>query len=210
MSERLPEEIIVIVPVGMLGGGVTREQVRYGIEQGAHAIAGRCGFDGQRASVSGAGCVEDEPRVGETRPWRFLLRRRIVREFRCWWAVAGTSGTDSGVDWTRDIVVEVAQELGLAPKIACVYSEQDPAGLVALNRAGRISALPPLGPASDDLLLSCEHIVALMGPEPYMAALRGGAGIVLGGRTTDTAVLAAVPLMYGAGGRASVARGQGG
>jgi hypothetical protein len=38
-----------------------------------------------------------------------------------------------------------------------------------------------------------------MGPEPYIAALKEGADIVLGGRTTDTAVLAAVPLMLGAG-----------
>jgi hypothetical protein len=38
-----------------------------------------------------------------------------------------------------------------------------------------------------------------MGPEPYIAALKAGADIVLGGRTTDTAVIAAVPLMLGAG-----------
>src|SRR4029453_16714276 len=50
-----------------------------------------------------------------------------------------------------------------------------------------------------ELFASCDRIVALMGPEPYVAALREGADIVLGGRTTDTAVLAAVPLMHGAG-----------
>jgi hypothetical protein len=37
-----------------------------------------------------------------------------------------------------------------------------------------------------------------MGPEPYIRALQQGAVIVLGGRTTDTAVLAALPLMLGA------------
>jgi len=36
-----------------------------------------------------------------------------------------------------------------------------------------------------------------MGYEPFAAALREGADIVLAGRTTDTAVLAAVPLMRG-------------
>ena len=54
--------------------------------------------------------------------------------------------------------------------------------------------------ASDHLpFKQCDHIVALMGPEPYIAALEGGADIVLGGRTTDTAVLAALPLLRGAG-----------
>jgi hypothetical protein len=37
-----------------------------------------------------------------------------------------------------------------------------------------------------------------MGPEPFIAALEAGADIVLGGRTTDTAVLACYPLMKGA------------
>jgi hypothetical protein len=56
-----------------------------------------------------------------------------------------------------------------------------------------------MGPVTDEVLESCEHIVALMGPEPYVAALQAGADIILGGRTTDTAVLAAVPLLLGAG-----------
>jgi hypothetical protein len=111
----------------------------------------------------------------------------------------GTSGTDAGVDWTRDIAIEVARELNITPKIACLYSEQKPADLIKKNRQGKITALPPLGPVTDEVLESCEHIVALMGPEPYMAAVAAGADIVLGGRTTDTAVLAAVPLMMGAG-----------
>jgi hypothetical protein len=51
----------------------------------------------------------------------------------------GTSGTDSGVDCTRDIAVEAANELGIIPTIACLYSEQRAAYLVQRNRDGRIS-----------------------------------------------------------------------
>jgi hypothetical protein len=115
----------------------------------------------------------------------------------------GTSGTDSGVDWTRDIALEVARELGITPKIACLYSEQEAAVLKSKNNEGKLTPLPPLGPASNQLLDACDHIVALMGAEPYIEALKAGADIVLGGRTTDTAVLAAVPLMRGAGVAAS-------
>jgi hypothetical protein len=43
----------------------------------------------------------------------------------------------------------------------------------------------------------CEHVVGLMGPEPIAEALRGGADVVLAGRATDTALLAALPLMRG-------------
>src|SRR3982074_3328599 len=37
----------------------------------------------------------------------------------------GQAGGDAGVAWTRDIAVEVAAELGLTPRIAVLYSEQD-------------------------------------------------------------------------------------
>jgi hypothetical protein len=58
--------------------------------------------------------------------------------------------------------------------------------------------LAPAPPLDDVAIDACVHIVALMGPEPYIAAIDAGADIVLGGRTTDTAVLSALPLMRGA------------
>ena len=84
-------------------------------------------------------------------------------------------------------------------RIAVIYSEQGLADLKARNAGGLVTPLPPAGPLSDESLEACNHIVALLGPEPYMAAVAAGADIVFGGRTTDTAVLAAIPLMRGAG-----------
>jgi hypothetical protein len=109
----------------------------------------------------------------------------------------GTSGCDVAVDQTLEIAMEVARELGDALRIAVIYSEQDPKDLRARNAGGRVTPLPPAGPLDNASLEACTHIVALMGPEPYMAAIAAGADIVLGGRTTDTAVLAAIPLMHG-------------
>jgi hypothetical protein len=99
----------------------------------------------------------------------------------------------------RDVALEIAQEHGLHPRIALLYSEQPAALMKAKAIAGRVTPLAPMTGADPELFGQCEHIVALMGPEPYIAALETGADIVLGGRTTDTAVLAALPLMRGAG-----------
>jgi hypothetical protein len=79
-----------------------------------------------------------------------------------------------------------------------VYSEQSKETVKQLNAAGKIRALPPLGPLADTTIDECEHIVAAMGVEPFIAALKGGADIVLAGRATDTAVLACYPIMKGA------------
>jgi hypothetical protein len=111
----------------------------------------------------------------------------------------GTSGADEAVRWTLDIALEIAREEGLTPRIAVLYSELDAARVAHAASTGLIAPLAPMSSTDPDLFAGCDRIVALMGPEPYIAALEQGADIVLGGRTTDTAVLAAVPLMRGAG-----------
>jgi hypothetical protein len=197
-ADRPPRDIVVVVPTGMLGGGVKREHIQYGIAGGAHAIAVDSGSTDSGPSYLARG-VSKMNRESIRRDLEILMDEASKAGIPLLIGSCGTSGTDSGVDWTRDIAVEVAQRLGITPTIACLYSEQRPADLVVKNREGKITPLPPLGPVTDELLESCEHVVALMGPEPYIAALEAGATIVLGGRTTDTAVLAAVPLRLGAG-----------
>ena len=197
-SDGVAGEIIVVVPTGMLGAGVKREHIRYGITNGAHAIAADSGSTDSGPAYLARG-VSKMNRESIKRDLEILMDEAFRARIPLLIGSCGTSGTDSGVDWTRDIAIEVAMDLGIEPRIACLYSEQNPADLVLKNQQGRITPLPPLGPATDELLESCEHIVALMGPEPYVAAVQAGADIVLGGRTTDTAVLAAIPLLRGAG-----------
>jgi Acyclic terpene utilisation family protein AtuA len=197
-EDRLPGEIKIIVPTGMLGGGVRRDHVRYGIARGAHAIAADSGSTDSGPSYLARG-VSKTNRESVKNDLEVLMGEANKAGIPLLVGTCGTSGTDAGVDWTRDIAIEVAEELGIKPKIACLYSEQTAAGLIRKNRDAKITPLPPLGPITDSVLESCEHIVALMGPEPYMGAISAGADIVLGGRTTDTAVLAAIPLLKGTG-----------
>jgi hypothetical protein len=109
----------------------------------------------------------------------------------------GTSGTDAGVDWTAEICAEIAAEEGLTARVARVYSEQSIETLAPYLVGQRIAALAPAPAIDEQRLRECTHIVALLGFEPLAAAIDAGAEIVLSGRATDTAVLAAVPLMRG-------------
>lgn len=188
----------VVVPVGALGAGILPEHLEAGLAAGAHAMAMDAG-----STDSGPSCLATG--VSKYSRGAVMSDLRVLMEAQKRWPVpiligsCGTSGNDLGLDWTRDIVLELAEELGVSPRIALLYSEQAPALIKARNKAGRVHPLAPLGPLDDPTVDRCEHIVALMGPEPYIAALEAGADIVLGGRTTDTAVIAAVPLMRGAG-----------
>lgn len=186
----------VISPTGALGAGILREHVDYGIARGAHAIAVDAGSTDSGPAYLARG-VSKMPREAVRRDLLVLMSAAHAAGIPLLVGSCGTSGTREGVDWTRDIALDVAAELGIAPVIACLYSDVDPTLLRERNADGRVRPLPPHGELDDATIDACDHIVALMGPEPYVAAVQAGADIVLGGRTTDTAVLAAVPLMHG-------------
>jgi hypothetical protein len=193
----LKNPIKIIVPTGSLGAGADEEEVRYGIAQGAHAIATDAGSTDSGAAYLALG-ISKNNRGSVKRDLKILMKAGADAGIPLIVGTSGQAGGDQNVDWTLDIALEVARELAIRPRIALLYSEQDKAILKAKNAAGKIRPLPPLGALDDSTIDACDHIVAVMGPEPYIAALQAGADIILGGRTTDTAVLACYPLMKGA------------
>lgn len=191
------ETIKIIVPCGSLGAGVRPEEIEYGIAQGAHAIASDAGSTDSGAAYLALG-ISKNNREAVKRDLAILMLAQAKATIPIMIGSCGQAGGNSGLNWTRDIALEIAREHNLTPKIALLYSEQDKAILKAKNANGKIKPLPPLGALDDATIDSCEHIVAAMGPEPYIAALQAGADIILGGRTTDTAVLSCYALMKGA------------
>jgi hypothetical protein len=189
--------IKILVPTGSLGAGAIEAEVQYGIARGAHAIATDAGSTDSGAAYLSLG-ISKNNRGSVKADLTVLMRAGAQAGIPLIIGTCGQAGGDRNLDWTRDLVLEVAAELAIRPRIALLYSEQDKAVLKAKNRAGRITPLAPLGPLADATLDECDHIVAALGAEPYIEALKAGADIVLGGRTTDTAVLASYALMHGA------------
>jgi hypothetical protein len=191
------EGTTILVPTGALGAGVSRTQVERGIALGVHAIACDAGSTDSGPSYLARG-VSKYSRESIRHDLAILMPAASKAGIPLIIGSCGTAGTDQGVDWTRDIAVEIAREARISPRIALLYSEQEKAAIKRKRAAGKVSALAPETPLPDPTIDGCDHIVALMGVEPYIDALRQGADIVLGGRTTDTAVLGCVPIMRGA------------
>ncbi|CAM5699977.1 acyclic terpene utilization AtuA family protein [Streptomyces canus] len=189
-------QVRVLTPSGMLGAGFAPETIEYGLARNPDVIALDGGSTDSGPHYLGAG-VAKTTAAAVRRDLTILLKAAATADIPLLVGSCGTSGTDSGVDWVAEIAEDILAENGLDLKIARIYSEQDPALLKEQLGAGRIHALPPLGPLEPDTLESCTHIVGMMGHEPFVDALQAGAQVVLAGRATDTALAAAVPLMRG-------------
>ena len=183
-----PKACRVLVPSGVLGSGCPQSAFDRGLSLRPHVIAVDAGSTDSGPYYLGAG-VSKMTRKAVKNDLRQLMIGRAALGIPLLIGSCGTSGTDSGVDWVAEICGEIAAEEGHSLTVALLYSEQDPATLREYLAGGAVSALPPAGPLTPERLTECEHIVALMGYEPFAAALAG--------RSTDTAVLSAVPLMRG-------------
>jgi hypothetical protein len=112
---------------------------------------------------------------------------------------SGGAGTDGGVDRFAAMVREIAADEDLAPfKLARIYTEVDRAALIAKVKAGRVRPLPGNRFAFDAAAIARSTcIVSVIGAEPFQQALAEGADVILAGRTTDSAIFAALPLARG-------------
>ncbi len=190
------DQVRILVPSGMLGSGFPPEIVTRGLELGADVIALDGGSTDSGPYYLGTGTAKTTA-AAVARDLRLLLRAAATAGIPLVIGSCGTSGTDSGVDWVAGITRGILAEEGLDLRVATIYSEQRAADLKAHLDRGRTHPLPPAGDLDAATLDSCRHIVAMMGHEPIAEALAGGADVVLAGRATDTAVVAAFPLMAG-------------
>jgi hypothetical protein len=181
----------------MLGTGFPEESLRAGLERSPAFMGVDSGSTDQGPQALGTG----QPllsRQAVRRDLSLLLPAALKHGIPLLVGSSGTSGCDDSLDWLTEVLRDVAAEQGLHPRVALIRAEQDPERLVEELRAGRIH---PLGaaPALDEATLRrARRVVAMMGPEPFAAALDAGAQVVLAGRATDAAIFAAPLLRAGA------------
>ena len=186
----------VLVPSGVIGSGCPQAAIDRGITLRPDAIAVDAGSTDSGPHYLGTGSTK-MTRKALKRDLRQLMRARDALQVPLLIGSCGTCGTDNGVDMMAALCAEIAREEDLQARVARVYSEQTAETLAPFLARGAIKPLSPAGELTQATLDECSHIVALLGHAPLVAALEAGADIVLAGRTTDTAVLAAVPLMHG-------------
>ncbi|EPX81601.1 acyclic terpene utilization AtuA family protein [Litoreibacter arenae] len=186
----------VLIPSGALGLGYDRAALARGISERPDIIAIDGGSTDSGPHYLGTG-TSKYARGSTKAEWRELMQARAEAGVPLVIGTAGTCGANSAVDWLAEITREIAGELGMTLKLAVLKSGQRPDAMIDALGQGKISPLSPAPDISEDVLASCSNIVALAGAEQIQAALETGADIVIAGRTTDTAIISALPLARG-------------
>ena len=186
----------VYVPVGAICGGVDSDDVERAMALKPDIISADAG-----STDSGPYYLGASKSKYSRKSLKHDLKLMIVAARRNSIPITigscGTCGTDSGVDLFEEICKEILKEEGLTAKIAKIYMQQSAETLKKKYEEGKIRPLSGAPEINADTFASCSNIVALAGVEPFIAALKGGADIVLCGRATDTAIIAAYPLIHG-------------
>lgn len=180
----------VLIPSGALGLGYDREALQRGIQNKPDIIAIDGGSTDSGPSYLGRGVSKYSTASTKTE-WRDLMVARAAAGVPLVIGTAGTCGADDTVNWLYEITCDLARELGQTIKIARLYSGQTPTA-IDLDELTALSGAPSI---DDATLKSCTNIVALAGAEQIQEAIQTGADIIIAGRTTDTAIIAALPLM---------------
>ena len=188
--------IRVLSPTAILGYGFPAASFEAGLSLAPDVIAVDAGSSDPGPHYLGAG-VSVTDRTAVKRDLRHMLVAGRARGIPVLIGSAGGAGARPHLDWTVDIIREIAREEGLSGNLAVIPSDMDKATLLSALTSGDLVALPPGGPATPADVADSTHIVAQIGEEPLIDALRAGADIVVAGRCYDPSVFAAVPILRG-------------
>ena len=192
------KRIGVMTPTGSLGGGYNFADFRRCMaEEEIDVIAVDSGSTDIGPYYLGAGVpfasrIEMKGELGE------MLGAAMDKNIPLIVGTAGGAGGRPHVQWMREIVEELAAENGYSFRLAIINAEVDKDLLLERLRSGDVATFESGIDLTPDTVASAERIVAQMGPEPMMEALKNGAQVVIAGRACDDAVIAAYPLLRGA------------
>jgi hypothetical protein len=190
------EPLAIVAPTGSLGYGFDPAALDRVMALNPAAIVVDAGSTDPGPHYLGSGEML-VPRVAVERELEHMLRHALARRIPLIVGSCGASGSNLGVAWTRDIVLDLARRNNWCFKLATIHAEISPDVVLDALRKGRLIDFEAGSLPSEEEILTSSRIVAQMGPEPIMKALRDGAQVILAGRACDDAVVAALPLQLG-------------
>ena len=189
-------EIRILSPTGVCGSGFLEKSFEKALGQNPHVVGCDAGSTDPGPGYLGSGRTAF-PRDAIQRDLRLMLNGARKLNVPLLIGSAGTAGADIQLDLVYAMLKEIAAGDALKFRLALIHSEQKKSYLRQRLREGRVKPLHPAPEFDETAIDRSEHIVGMMGAEPFIRALEAGADVVLAGRASDTAIFAAMPVMRG-------------
>ncbi len=189
----------IICPNGHLGFAPLKPaSFALGVAAGPDFIAADSGSDDIGPGPLGSDTCTS-PLAWQTHDLEAMLLAAHARGVPMIIGSAGDTGTNSRVDLYVGIIKELAKKHGLAKfKLGYYYSEVSHAYLRGKIRSGDIiEGLEGRDPLTETELDASARVVAMAGVHPFMKLLDQGADVIIGGRSSDSAIFAAAALHRG-------------
>ncbi len=190
------EEIRILAPTGVTGSGFLESSFEQGLAQKPHFIGADAGSTDPGPEFLGSGATAF-PQAAIRRDLRLMMIGARKINVPLLIGTAGTGGSNEQLETMAAMAKEIAATEGLSFKLALIHAEADKSYLKKRLREGRIKPLSPAPEFNEAVIDRSAHIVGMMGAEPWQKALEAGADIIIAGRSSDTAIFAAMPVMRG-------------
>jgi len=184
----------IIAASGQVGYGFDIEAFQNALEMGPDYIACDAGSLDPGPFYLGEG-VAFVSKEACKRDLRIMVKNGRKLKIPVIIGSSGGAGGEPHIKWSLDILKEIAQEEGLHFKLAIIHSEQDKGYLKKKLRESKITPLGPVPELTEEAIEKSVRVVAMMGAEPIIKALEGGADVVLAGRSSDSAIFAGPALL---------------
>jgi len=189
-------EIRILSATGVLGSGFKEETLKRAMALGPAFIGADSGSTDPGPHYLGSGDTLFSDSALK-RDLRLMLLAGRAAKIPVIVGSSGTGGSDSQLEGHAKIVRQIAREEKLTFKLATIASEQDKGYLKKKLREGKITPLANAPEFNEAVIDRSAHIVGMCGIEPYVEALQNGADVILAGRSSDTSIFAALPVMNG-------------
>lgn len=190
------KEMRILSPTAILGYGFPLESFKEGLKRKPHAIGVDAGSTDPGPYYLGAG-VSFTSRAAVKRDLEIIIEAAAKRKIPLLIGTAGGSGGKPHLKRDVDLVVEIARKRGLHFRLAVIHAEVDREKVRDALRRGKVVPLGPAPALKEENLDETVRIVGQMGIEPLVAALEGGAEVVVAGRAYDPSVFAAPAIRSG-------------
>ncbi|WP_396613847.1 acyclic terpene utilization AtuA family protein (plasmid) [Haloferax sp. S1W] len=181
----------------MHGNGFPESSLEAGLEADPAFIGIDAGSTDGGPYYLGAGENMHQSRAAAKEVLRTLITHARAADIPLLVGSAATGGGRVHLDWTVELVREIATEEALEFTVGAIDAEQSASTITQAIDEGRLEALDGSKPLTRADVESSERIVAVMGPEPYTEALDRGADVVIAGRSSDVSIFKALPVEMG-------------